>query len=414
MASSQILIRAVPEDVQGWINAECERQRVSQQDLLLSLLREVANPTSQLPLFAAEPEPASHFKASTLPFTFIDLFAGVGGLRLALEAAGGRCMFSSEWDRHCQRTYQKWFGECPEGDITKEEVQRKIPKHFDLLAAGFPCQPFSIAGVSKKNSLGRAHGFKDATQGNLFFTLANIIERHRPPAFLLENVKNLRSHDQGRTWDVIYSRLDGMKYKIFHQVIDAAWWVPQHRERIFIVGFDKKIFGENPPFSFPTKPEGASPRFASILETTPDSKYTLSDHLWVYLKEYADRHREKGNGFGYGMAPMNGVTRTLSARYFKDGSEILVEQKKGNPRRLTPRECARLMGFPDRFGIVVSDTQAYKQFGNAVVPPAAEAVGRQIVEVFAWHMLHENGGAIVRRNRASSRVPAREHALRGG
>ena len=415
MTASRILIRDVPEEVRGWISEECVRKKVTQQELLLSLLQDAANGTNQLPLFASEPEPPTYVgQPAALPFTFIDLFAGIGGLRLALEAVGGRCMFSSEWDAYCQKTYQRWFGESPEGDITKAEVQAKIPKRFDLLAAGFPCQPFSIAGVSKKNSLGRAHGFKDATQGNLFFTLANIIECHRPPAFLLENVKNLRSHDQGRTWTAIRSRLEEMEYTLFAEVVDAAEWVPQHRERIFIVGFDEKVFGRNLPFVFPKGGDGQKPRFASILEAQPDRKYTLSDHLWEYLQQYADRHREKGNGFGFGLAPMDGVTRTLSARYYKDGSEILIPQKQGSPRRLTPREAARLMGFPDRLPIVVSDTQAYKQFGNAVVPPAAEAVAREVIKVFSWHLLNVNGGAIVRRNGSERKLAEREHAVRSG
>lgn len=408
MAGAKILIRDIPAEVRGWISAECSRRKVTQQDLLLTLLRDAADP-SQLPLFANEPPAPKYAAANTLPFKFIDLFAGIGGLRIALENAGGRCVFSSEWDAHCQKTYQKWFGECPEGDITKKEVQAKIPERFDLLAAGFPCQPFSIAGVSKKNSLGRAHGFKDATQGNLFFTLANIIEQHRPAAFLLENVKNLRSHDAGRTWDVIEKRLAELEYTLFTEVLDAASWVPQHRERIFIVGFDWHVFGKNPPFRFPELPK-KDVAFRTILEAKPDPKYTLSDHLWGYLEEYAKRHREKGNGFGYGIAPMTGVTRTLSARYYKDGSEILIEQKGRNPRRLTPRECARLMGFGDEREIVVSDTQAYKQFGNAVVPPVAEAVTREIVNVFEWHLLNKNGGCLVKPPMNGKRRGVREHA----
>jgi DNA (cytosine-5)-methyltransferase 1 len=334
-----------------------------------------------------EPIPAE------LPFTFIDLFAGIGGLRQGIEKAGGRCVFSSEWDKYSQKTYAAWFGETPHGDIRAIEP-KDIPNH-DLLVAGFPCQPFSIAGVSKKISLGREHGFKDATQGTLFFQVATIAEVKRPPTLLLENVKNLISHDQGRTWKVIRSTLEELGYAVFHKVIDAADYVPQHRERVFIAAFDKKIFGEVPPFSFPERPVGEGPKLGSILEETPDSKYTLTDHLWKYLQDYAQRHREKGNGFGFGLVGANDQTRTLSARYYKDGSEILVRQKRGNPRRLTPREAARLMGFPDELKIVVSDTQAYKQFGNAVCPPVAEAVAKQIVKVLSWHLTH-NGACLIK------------------
>lgn len=313
-------------------------------------------------------------------FTFIDLFAGIGGFRLALEQLGGKCLFSSEWDKYAQQTYRAWFGETPHGDITGIPIA-EIPDH-DVLAAGFPCQPFSIAGVSIRNSLGRAHGFEDVAQGTLFFHLASIVEIKRPPVLILENVKNLLSHDKGHTWHVIHQTLTNLNYHVFHKVIDARGWVPQHRERIFIVCFDKLVFGTELGFEFPAYPENPPP-LADILEETPDKKYTLSNHLWNYLQEYAKKHREKGNGFGFSIADKNGVTRTLSARYHKDGSEILIEQGYGqNPRRLTPRECARLMGFDDELPIVVSDTQAYRQFGNAVVPKVAFAVGKKAVEIF--------------------------------
>ncbi len=284
----------------------------------------------------------------------------------------------------------------PHGDITKIQPS-DIPDH-DLLAAGFPCQPFSIAGVSKKNALGRPHGFKDATQGTLFFNVATIISIKRPPVILLENVKNLQSHDKGRTWEVITSTLDELDYQVFAKIIDAAAWVPQHRERIFIVGFDKHVFGVNPPFAFPEKPEKERPKFRDILNADPDPKYTLSDHLWNYLQDYARRHQEKGNGFGYGLANLDGISRTLSARYYKDGSEILIPRKEGPPRRLTPMEAAKLMGFPvsDKLKIVVSDTQAYKQFGNAVVPSVVEAVGRQILKVIDWHLNLNRGGCLLK------------------
>lgn len=310
-------------------------------------------------------------------FTFIDLFAGIGGMRIAFENSGGHCVFSSEWDKYCQKTYMSNFKEKPEGDITciDEEL---VPDH-DILVAGFPCQPFSIAGVSKKNSLGKAHGFLDKTQGTLFFDVVRIINKKRPKAFLLENVKNLKSHDGGNTYRTIKETLDELDYEVFDQVLDGRFYVPQHRERIFIVGFDRKRYGQGIRFSFPENPEN-SPVLKQILEKKVDPKYTLTDKLWNYLKSYAEKHRAKGNGFGFGLADPNGITRTLSARYYKDGSEILIPQKGKNPRRLTPRECARLQGYPDTFQIVVSDTQAYKQFGNSVVVPLVTAVASQIVD----------------------------------
>jgi DNA (cytosine-5)-methyltransferase 1 len=313
------------------------------------------------------------------PFTFIDLFAGIGGFRVALEKLGGECRFSCEWDKYSRQTYEAWFGEAPHGDIRGLDVAA-IPDH-DLLAAGFPCQPFSLAGVSKKNSLGREHGFRDNTQGTLFFSLAAIIEAKRPPAILLENVKNLRSHDKGRTWRVVRETLEELDYWVFAEVIDAAGWVPQHRERVYIAGFDRRRFPMMPQFYFPSPP-ASRPQFGTILEPSPDPKYTLSAHLWGYLQAYAEKHRAKGNGFGFGIADPQGVSRTLSARYHKDGAEILIAQGENSPpRRLTPRECARLMGFDIENGkkIVVSDMQAYRQFGNAVVPKVIEAIGKEIV-----------------------------------
>ena len=313
------------------------------------------------------------------PFTFIDLFAGIGGFRIALEKLGGECRFSSEWDRYSRQTYEAWFGEAPSGDVRKVTPE-DVPAH-DILAAGFPCQPFSIAGVSKKNSLGRSHGFECNTQGTLFFDLARIVDAKRPPVLFLENVKNLRSHDKGRTWAVITETLEELGYWVFADIVDAAGWVPQHRERVYIVCFDKARFATAPEFRFPAAK--AKPTLRKILETAPDPKYTLSPHLWNYLQRYAEKHRAKGNGFGFGIADPDGITRTLSARYYKDGSEILIGQTGKPPRRLTPRECARLMGF-DKWceeKIVVSDTQAYRQFGNAVSPKVIEAIGREILKV---------------------------------
>lgn len=310
-------------------------------------------------------------------FTFIDLFAGIGGMRIAYEKAGGHCVYSNEWNKYSQQTYFANFGEQPDGDITKVNAET-IPDH-DILVAGFPCQPFSIAGVSKKQSLGRATGFEDKTQGTLFFDICRILKAKRPKAFMLENVKNLKSHDRGRTFKVITEALEELDYEIFHAVLDGQNFVPQHRERILIVGFDRKRYGRDLGFRFNITPVEPKPVMKDILETTVDDKYTLTDKLWLYLQNYAAKHRAAGNGFGFGIADPNGVARTLSARYYKDGSEILIEQYNKNPRRLTPRECARLQGFPDDFIIPVSDTQAYKQFGNSVVVPLMANVAQLVV-----------------------------------
>ena len=300
-------------------------------------------------------------------YRFIDLFAGIGGMRLAFEAAGGQCVYSNEWNKYSQKTYFTNFGVQPDGDITKVRAE-DIPDH-DILVAGFPCQPFSIAGVSKKNSLGRATGFEDKTQGTLFFDVCRILKAKRPRAFMLENVKNLCSHDKGRTFAVIKESLAELNYQVFFDILDGRQYVPQHRERIVIVGFDQKRYGKKIDFAFRLSPPERPPVVRDILEDAPDEKYTLSDKLWTYLQNYAAKHKEAGNGFGYGIAPPDGVTRTISARYYKDGSEILIGQEGKNPRRLTPRECARLQGFPETFQIPVSDTQAYRQFGNSVVVP---------------------------------------------
>ncbi|RIX60104.1 DNA (cytosine-5-)-methyltransferase [Paenibacillus nanensis] len=310
-------------------------------------------------------------------FRFIDLFAGIGGMRLGFEAAGGTCVFTSEWDKFAQKTYLSNFGDMPEGDITKIDA-KEIPDH-EVLLAGFPCQPFSIAGVSKKNSLGRVHGFLDETQGTLFFDVARIIEEKRPKAFLLENVKNLRTHDKGRTFKIIRETLEKLGYNLHVAVLDGKYYVPQHRERIFIVGFDRRFYGGWESFEFPQPTEPPKP-IKSILMSEVEDKYTLTPKLWEYLQQYAAKHKANGNGFGFGLVDLNGISRTLSARYYKDGSEILIPQGAGkNPRRLTPRECARLQGYPDTFKIVVSDLQAYKQFGNSVVVPLIEAIAKEMV-----------------------------------
>jgi len=334
-------------------------------------------------------------------FRFIDLFAGIGGIRRGFESVGGKCVFTSEWDRFSRETYLANFPATEDhafaGDITQvSEID--IPNH-DVLLAGFPCQPFSIAGVSKKNSLGRATGFLDQTQGTLFFDVARIIAYHRPKAFLLENVKNLYSHDKGNTFRIIHKTLtEELGYHVHYRIIDGKHVVPQHRERIYIVGFrdandfdfqnvhinnklGKTRLGDilhpqdgseqaEDPFTYGP--------FATVAE-----KYTLTNHLWEYLQQYAAKHRAKGNGFGYGLVGPEDITRTLSARYHKDGSEILIAQTDKNPRRLTPRECARLMGFDEgrtsTFRIPVSDTQAYRQFGNSVVVPVITSIAQHML-----------------------------------
>ena len=329
---------------------------------------------------------------SSADFTFIDLFAGIGGMRQGFEAAGGRCVFTSEWDLHAQKTYAANFrdGHLIHGDITQIDAH-SIPDH-DVLVAGFPCQPFSIAGVSKKASLGLEHGFSDVTQGTLFFDVARIIEAKKPKAFLLENVKNLQSHDKGRTFQIMRDTLtEELGYQISVRIIDGQHFVPQHRERILIAGFREPCGFDWNAAQLPSKgtyslkdilhsedgSEAPEPPYTEGLKAKVNPKYILSDHLWNYLQAYKAKHEAKGNGFGFGLVGKNGIARTLSARYHKDGSEILIERGKGrNPRRLTPRECARLMGFPDDFRIVVSDTQAYRQFGNSVVMPAIREAAR--------------------------------------
>jgi DNA (cytosine-5)-methyltransferase 1 len=314
-------------------------------------------------------------------FTFIDLFAGIGGFRMAMQAQGGKCVFSSEYDKYAQQTYRANYGETPFGDITKQEVRKFIPEKFDVLCGGFPCQPFSIAGVSKKISLGKKHGFDDEKQGNLFFHVADIIATHRPKAFFLENVKNLVSHDKGNTFKVIKDTLEDLGYSFDKRVLDGKHFVPQHRERTIMVGFDKKVFGKNVKFDFDkVKMPEANYKIKGILEEAVDPKYTLSDKLWNYLQEYAKKHKANGNGFGFGLVDLNGISRTMSARYYKDGAEILIPQKNKNPRRLIPKECALLQGYPPNFKTPVSDNQAYKQFGNSVVMPMIRAVGKEIIQ----------------------------------
>lgn len=319
-------------------------------------------------------------QSTDFAFSLIDLFAGIGGLRRGFKSIGGHCVFTSEWDRYAKETYEMSFPEDNrqvEGDIRPFAKQPDLIPDHDVLLAGFPCQPFSIAGVSKKNALGRPHGFLCDTQGTLFYDTAEIIKAKQPKVFLLENVKNLERHDGGNTFRTIENVLKNeLGYHIDKIVINSAGWVPQKRERIFIAGFkDSADFTfENMKVMAPDK----GPRLGSILEEVVDEKYTLSDKLWNYLQNYKKKHEAKGNGFGFGLCGPDDVARTLSARYYKDGSEILIEQKDKNPRRLTPHECARLMGFEKKgdkpFNIPVSDTQAYRQFGNSVVVPVVEAV----------------------------------------
>jgi len=356
-------------------------------------------------------------------FRFIDLFAGIGGMRKGFERAGGHCVFTCEWDESCRRTYLANF-KCDHdiaGDI-RDVPSEVIPSH-DVLLAGFPCQPFSIAGVSKKNALGRPHGFACETQGTLFFDVARIIECHRPKAFVLENVKNLINHDRGKTFRVIRRTLEEeLGYHIEYRVLDSRPFVPQRRERIFIVGFRDRTAFSFDTLRYPAREDW--PRLGQILHPEDGSeqpeepytlgrrarvstKYTLTDPLWKYLQCYAAKHRAKGNGFGYSCFGKLDVTRTLSARYYKDGSEILVSRgSKRNPRRLTPRECARLMGFDSTgsssFQIPVSDTQAYKQFGNAVVVPVVETVAKAVVD-----QLHRNSTG----RPSSSRISEKQRLL---
>jgi len=345
-------------------------------------------------------------------FRFIDLFAGIGGIRLGFETHGGECVFTSEWNDYSKKTYLENFGDGHQfvGDIAPFPAE-EVPDH-DVLLGGFPCQPFSIAGVSKKNSLGRPHGFECSTQGTLFFDVARIIATKRPKAFLLENVKNLLSHDKGNTFKVILQVLrDELKYEVHYRVIDGQHFTPQHRERIMIVGFREPTKFSWDDLNLPE----AGPRLGSILHRTDGSepflpwdadrffdhdsssiqpKYTLTPKLWEYLQAYAAKHRAAGNGFGFGLVYPHSVTRTLSARYYKDGSEILVSQgEKMRPRRLTPRECARLMGFPDSFRIPVSDTQGYRQYGNSVVMPVIQEVAR-IMAPHINSMVSEEGDSL--------------------
>ncbi len=334
-------------------------------------------------------------RTSPQKFTFVDLFAGIGGFRLGLESVGGRAVFANEWNKFAAKTYSSWFADdyVSVEDLRKLNLQLDIPVH-DLLSAGFPCQPFSIAGVSKKNSLGRPHGFSDLEQGNLFFSICDVIAAHRPKIVLLENVKNLMNHDRGKTWQVILESLRYLDYEVRHEVINAAGWVPQNRRRVFIVAFNKDFFSDYDVNDF-RFPAGGNRKvtLGSILDKeAPSRKYMLSNDLWRYLREYSASQKAKGNGFGYKIYGPEDVAGTLSARYYKDGSEILIRQEGWrNPRRLTPAEAGRLMGFNRKFAKmcgfsagfpqVVSDVQAYKQFGNSVCPLVVAEIAKELVRV---------------------------------
>lgn len=322
-------------------------------------------------------------------FTFVDLFAGIGGFRQAFQDAGGKCVFSCEWDKFAKQTYQKNYGETPYGDIRKIP-KKSIPDH-DVLCAGFPCQPFSLAGVSKKISLGQKHGFEDEIQGTLFFEIKEILRIKRPKAFMLENVKNLLSHDKGKTFEIIrYTLEDILGYIVKWKVVDGGNWVPQHRERIFIIGYDPTQIDINKnEIRIPDKPDQKYkyPKLSTVIKKKLDG-YTIGPGTWDTLERHKAHHAAKGNGFGYGLHKLNiaddAVTRTISARYHKDGAEILIEQENERPRRLSVEEAMQLQGFnPEKFVFPVSKTQAYKQIGNSVVIPAVRSSAMEMIKIIS-------------------------------
>jgi DNA (cytosine-5)-methyltransferase 1 len=348
----------------------------------------VSESSEQLPLkidFSDIPYPSP----KNPDFTFIDLFAGIGGFRQAMQSVGGKCVFSSEWDKFAKQTYFHNYGEMPYGDIQRIKAEW-IPDH-DVLCGGFPCQPFSLAGVSKKNSMGRKHGFEDETQGTLFFDVARIIKTKRPKAFFLENVKNLLTHDKKLTFEVIRRTLeDELGYVVDWKIVDAAKWVPQHRERLFIIGYDpgqiKGITKED--IIIPEKPARGYryPKLSSIIQDDVDPKHILGPGTWATLERHKANHAAKGNGFGYGIhtPPFSDdeVSRTISARYHKDGAEVLIKTRGPRPRRLTVDEAKQLQGYDlGRFEFPVSDTQAYRQIGNSVAVPAITSAAKEIAKV---------------------------------
>ena len=307
-------------------------------------------------------------------FTFIDLFAGIGGFRLAMQSLKGKCVFSSEWDEAARATYRSNYGEIPYGDITKASVKNNIPKEFDILCAGFPCQPFSRAGVSARNFLGLEHGFEHPTQGNLFFEIIEIAKKHKPKVLFLENVKNLRSHDGGNTFKIIEEMITSLGYSFFYKIINAQTEIPQRRERTYMVCFkNPKIKFEFPEFKGHPKPLG------SIIESTAPDKYTISDNLWIGHQKRSKRNKERGTGFTTQVADLNKPSNTIVARYYKDGKECLIPQLNNNPRMLTEKECIKLFGFPSDFRFHPSRNSAYKQFGNSVAVPVIKKIATQII-----------------------------------
>lgn len=323
----------------------------------------------------------------TYDFKFIDLFAGIGGFRLAFQKNGGKCVFSSEWNEFAQKTYEANYGEVPYGDI--HAIDKQAIPFFDVLCAGFPCQPFSLAGVSKKNSLGRAHGFADQAQGTLFFEIAELLKLKRPPAFMLENVKNLEAHDGGKTFEVIRRTLENeLGYIVNWKIVDGSKWVPQHRERIFIVGYNPDLINiTKEEIIIPSEPEPGFKRkeLKSIIRSDV-TDCTLGPGTWASLERHKKHHEEAGHGFGYGLHTLpikdGEITRTISARYSKDGAEILIEQPGNRPRHLTVGEAMQLQGYdPEKFVFPVSNSQAFKQIGNSVVWPAISSCAAQIAIV---------------------------------
>ncbi len=403
--AKNILIRDLDKDDLEWIK-EATPSGMSQNEFIKKIIHNTKKKKSSFSTFNNDDVPETIF--AKLPFKYIDLFAGIGGFRSGLTPYGGKCVFSSEWDKYSALTYKAWYNDdnIYENDIRDINIKKMIPDH-DILCAGFPCQPFSLAGVSKKQSLGIAHGFDDVKQGNLFHSIMKIVDIKKPPVIFLENVKNLISHDKGNTWKTIKKEIESRGYLLFSKVINANYCVPQSRQRIYIVCFDTKIFGSEISFDFPEQTVNQNLTLATILSDKPDTKYMLSDKLWLYLQNYAKKHKEKGNGFGFGLNTKDSVCRTMSARYYKDGSEILIKQLRWkNPRRLTPEEAKLLMGFNDHYAIlqghnkgfpqVVSDTQAYRQFGNAVVPKVIEDIAQNIINLMAETILNRSAGNLLK------------------
>lgn len=400
---NDVLIRDVPDAIMSWLKCEQERQLLSQKELLLAILEDRYESERAPKLFDTH-APQFFRTAHGLPFKFAELFAGIGGLRLGLTRAGGCSVFAAEENRHCRKTYHAWFGDMPHSALDILDPMT-IPDH-DVLAARLPCERLTPDSSDRLDDGTRDSDSMNPSAVTAFAQFSRVVEAKRPPVFVFEGAKNLRSHDRGRTWKTIRSRLDDqLGYWVFAAVIDAADYVPQHRPRTFVVGFDRGEFVRKPAFSFPMG-SGQRHRLADILCTRTPDKYTLSDRLWTYLQRYREQNEARGNGFGYDIADRTGVTRMFSSRYHKDGSDILIAQNNKNPRRLVPREAARLMGFPDRLPIVVSDTQAYKQFGHAVVPDIVEAIAEQIMGVVASHLERYRTGCLLKNSttEATSRI----------